>query len=178
MHLPRRAGMPYQYSPACWESHSQHSDYAKRSLFKQLRLRMQAKGFRLKRSRLWLSAHTGVGLRGMRERLRQLGGTLQIQSNGHGTRVIAVLPVACPMAVPAQEVGQRDAPPSENLQNSPLLGSVEQVWAVFSSLPASLLAIDAENPADSTASVLSRAPKAVRISNGFQARFLLICARR
>ena len=72
------------------------------------------------------SAHTGVGLRGMRERLRQLGGTLQIQSNGHGTRVTAVLPVACPMAVPAQEVGQRDAPTSENLQNSPLLGSVEQ----------------------------------------------------
>ena len=36
-------------------------------------------------------AHTGVGLRGMQERLRQLGGTLQIQSNGHGTQVIATL---------------------------------------------------------------------------------------
>ncbi len=40
--------------------------------------------------------HAGVGLRGMRERLRRLGGTLQIQSNGAGTRVIAILPVnAC-----------------------------------------------------------------------------------
>jgi signal transduction histidine kinase len=39
-------------------------------------------------------SQSGVGLRGMRERLRRLGGTLQIQSDGHGTRVIAVLPVA------------------------------------------------------------------------------------
>ena len=36
----------------------------------------------------------GVGIRGMRERLRQLGGTLQIASNGVGTVVIAELPVA------------------------------------------------------------------------------------
>jgi len=39
------------------------------------------------------AAHSGVGLRGMRERLRQFGGTLQIQSNGEGTRVTAMLPV-------------------------------------------------------------------------------------
>ena len=36
----------------------------------------------------------GVGIRGMRERLRQLGGTLQITSNGGGTVVVAELPVA------------------------------------------------------------------------------------
>jgi len=36
---------------------------------------------------------TGVGFRGMRERLRQLGGSLQIQSNGKGTAVIASLPL-------------------------------------------------------------------------------------
>jgi PAS domain S-box-containing protein len=36
----------------------------------------------------------GVGIRGMRERLRQLGGTLQITSNGVGTVVVAELPVA------------------------------------------------------------------------------------
>jgi hypothetical protein len=53
-----------------------------------------------RRSLFRLSAHTGVGLRGMRERLRQLGGTLQIQSNGHGTHVIATLPVARTPAVP------------------------------------------------------------------------------
>jgi signal transduction histidine kinase len=48
------------------------------------------------------SAHAGVGLRGMRERLRRLGGTLQIQSNSTGTRVIAILPV--PVAPAAQQV--------------------------------------------------------------------------
>jgi signal transduction histidine kinase len=35
----------------------------------------------------------GVGIRGMRERLRQLGGTLEINSNGTGTVVIVRLPV-------------------------------------------------------------------------------------
>ena len=55
-------------------------------------------------SLLGLSAHTGVGLRGMRERLRQLGGTLQIQSIGHGTQVIATLPVARPPVVAPPEV--------------------------------------------------------------------------
>jgi two-component system, NarL family, sensor kinase len=35
----------------------------------------------------------GVGILGMRERLRQLGGRLEIHSNGHGTTVRAVLPV-------------------------------------------------------------------------------------
>ena len=35
----------------------------------------------------------GVGIRGMRERLRQLGGNLEIKSDGKGTLVIARLPV-------------------------------------------------------------------------------------
>lgn len=38
------------------------------------------------------SFQTGVGLHGMRERLRRLGGTLEIQSNGQGMRVTAILP--------------------------------------------------------------------------------------
>jgi PAS domain S-box-containing protein len=37
---------------------------------------------------------TGVGLRGMRERLRQLGGSLEIESNGTGTMVTARLPLS------------------------------------------------------------------------------------
>jgi signal transduction histidine kinase len=58
-----------------------------------------------KQSTFGLSARTGVGLRGIRERLRQSGGTLQIHSNGHGTRVTAILPVVRATAVPAvQEV--------------------------------------------------------------------------
>ena len=36
----------------------------------------------------------GVGLRGMRERVKQLGGNLEIRSNGHGTIVTATVPVA------------------------------------------------------------------------------------
>ena len=35
----------------------------------------------------------GVGLRGMRERLRPLGGTLEIQTDKNGTSVLAVLPL-------------------------------------------------------------------------------------
>ncbi|MGA8500743.1 MAG: response regulator [Candidatus Sulfotelmatobacter sp.] len=54
------------------------------------------------------SAHAGVGLRGMRERLRQSGGTLQVQSNGLGTRVTAILPVVRATAAPAvQEVSDK-----------------------------------------------------------------------
>ena len=37
-------------------------------------------------------AESGVGLRGMRERLRRLGGTLKLQSDQNGTRVTAVIP--------------------------------------------------------------------------------------
>lgn len=39
------------------------------------------------------AGRTGVGFRGMRERLRQLGGTLQIESDQSGTSVIASLPL-------------------------------------------------------------------------------------
>ncbi|MGA8764325.1 MAG: MEDS domain-containing protein [Candidatus Sulfotelmatobacter sp.] len=40
-----------------------------------------------------LLAPTGVGISGMRERLRQLGGVLSVHSNSHGTLVTADLPV-------------------------------------------------------------------------------------
>jgi signal transduction histidine kinase len=46
-----------------------------------------------KRDEMVAVATPGVGIRGMRERLRQLGGTLEINSNGTGTAVIARLPV-------------------------------------------------------------------------------------
>jgi hypothetical protein len=35
----------------------------------------------------------GVGLRGMRERVKQLGGSLEIRSNGKGTTVTATVPL-------------------------------------------------------------------------------------
>jgi signal transduction histidine kinase len=39
------------------------------------------------------AGRVGVGFRGMRERLRQLGGTLEVQSDGKGTTVSAALPL-------------------------------------------------------------------------------------
>ena len=45
------------------------------------------------REKLLSGQGPGVGLRGMRERVRQLGGTLQIESNGHGTIVRVTLPL-------------------------------------------------------------------------------------
>jgi signal transduction histidine kinase len=42
----------------------------------------------------------GVGIRGMRERLRQLGGTLDIHSTGKGTLIVAQLPAAVSSASP------------------------------------------------------------------------------
>jgi PAS domain S-box-containing protein len=45
------------------------------------------------RSKISSGELTGVGLRGMRERVRQFGGRLEVCSNGHGTRIVAVLPI-------------------------------------------------------------------------------------
>jgi len=45
-------------------------------------------------SKIFSGETAGVGLRGMRERIRQLGGRMEIRSNGHGTTVIAVVPLA------------------------------------------------------------------------------------
>jgi two-component system, NarL family, sensor kinase len=47
-----------------------------------------------KREAMDAGGSPGVGIRGMRERLRQLGGTLEVYSNEEGTSVVARLPVA------------------------------------------------------------------------------------
>jgi signal transduction histidine kinase len=44
------------------------------------------------REAMVLAGVPGVGIRGMRERIRQLGGSLEITSNGTGTLVVARLP--------------------------------------------------------------------------------------
>jgi signal transduction histidine kinase len=44
-------------------------------------------------SRISSGSLTGVGLRGMRERIRQFGGQLEVMSSPSGTRIIAVMPV-------------------------------------------------------------------------------------
>jgi len=48
----------------------------------------------------------GVGIRGMQERLRQLGGSLEINSNDAGTVVVARLPVASTSWTPACPKGK------------------------------------------------------------------------
>jgi PAS domain S-box-containing protein len=52
------------------------------------------KGIPQKRHELIESGRGGVGFAGMRERLRRLGGTLEIKSDGSGTTVCATLKVA------------------------------------------------------------------------------------
>jgi signal transduction histidine kinase len=61
----------------------------------RLEVEDEGKGIPVEKQAELLSAGTpGVGIRGMRERLRQLGGTLEITCNGidQGTKVIAKLP--------------------------------------------------------------------------------------
>jgi signal transduction histidine kinase len=54
-----------------------------------------------------VNGETGVGLPGMRERLNELNGTLELESDGHGTTVRAIVPL--PTTIPcvqARDCGQ------------------------------------------------------------------------
>jgi signal transduction histidine kinase len=53
----------------------------------------EGKGIAAERLENILEGGSGVGICGMRERLRQFGGELQIQSGGSGTRVSVNIPV-------------------------------------------------------------------------------------
>jgi len=57
-----------------------------------------------KKSHLLGSGPVGVGLRGMRERVLQLGGTLEIESENAGTTVRAMFTIAKAAAISSQEV--------------------------------------------------------------------------
>jgi two-component system NarL family sensor kinase len=63
------------------------------------------KGISLEKQLELSSGRTGVGFRGMRERLRQFGGDLNIQSDNNGTLVKAKLPFQ--PATPATEDRER-----------------------------------------------------------------------
>lgn len=63
----------------------------------EVRLEVQDEGQGIpaeKRLSIVGSGPVGVGLRGMRERVHQLGGHLEVQSDGQGTTVCATLPLA------------------------------------------------------------------------------------
>ena len=55
--------------------------------------------------------HPGLGIPGMRERMRQLGGTLEIQSNDQGTTVRAIVPRKPEPAEPERAAGILPAEP-------------------------------------------------------------------
>jgi signal transduction histidine kinase len=60
----------------------------------EVEVRDQGKGIPAEKlSELTVTGSPGVGLRGMKERLAQLGGTLEVTSNGNGTAILAKLPV-------------------------------------------------------------------------------------
>jgi len=44
--------------------------------------------------RFWKTGNVGVGLAGIRERLKELGGTLEIESNLDGTLLRATIPAS------------------------------------------------------------------------------------
>jgi PAS domain S-box-containing protein len=59
----------------------------------RLDIRDQGKGILPARLSEIQSGHSGMGIRGMRERLRQFGGTLNIESDDSGTRIVAMIPL-------------------------------------------------------------------------------------
>ena len=79
---------------------------------KLLRVEVQDRGKGMPEVKLRSFARAGrigVGFSGMRERFRQLGGILEIQSDGNGTLVRAVLPIEPRREMAGQEVRRRRA---------------------------------------------------------------------
>ena len=68
------------------------------------------------------SAETGVGLAGMRERMHELNGTLEMESEGRGTTIRAVVPLRAGTASLSQvaEDSREREPQSSEYQISPL----------------------------------------------------------
>jgi len=64
-----------------------------------------------KREEMSSSGSPGIGIRGMRERLRQLSGTLEIDSNGSGTVITVHLPVP-ESSQPASPIAVTDTSPA------------------------------------------------------------------
>lgn len=78
----------------------------------RLEITDQGKGISAdKQSGLATGGWTGVGLRGMRERIAQLGGSMEIRTGDSGTTVSATLPVAVPPPSAAATVAGKSVIP-------------------------------------------------------------------
>jgi signal transduction histidine kinase len=99
-------------SPTVGISITQNDSYLK------IEIEDAGKGIPLeKQLALQSSAQAGVGFRGMRERLRRLSGTMQIQSDVRGTRVTAILPFVrvTSSPVPLEPAGDRSESAGQTL---------------------------------------------------------------
>jgi signal transduction histidine kinase len=72
-----------------------------------LEIRDEGKGIPEERLAKIQGHRTGVGITGMRERVRHLNGTIDIQSNANGTKISVTLPAAVPSE--AQNLESRGA---------------------------------------------------------------------
>lgn len=68
------------------------------------------KGFPAEASRASTAGRTGVGIMGMRERVRNLGGQMEVHSNAEGTTISVVLPVPSAADARSPITGDRVAP--------------------------------------------------------------------
>jgi two-component system, NarL family, sensor kinase len=75
-----------------------------------IEIRDQGKGMSPERLTEIQSRRSGVGIRGMRERLRQFDGTMNIESGSSGTRVVATIPV--PKATSSEDEGKAEPLPA------------------------------------------------------------------
>src|ERR1700739_3856690 len=75
-----------------------------------IEIRDQGKGMSPERLTEIQSRRSGVGIRGMRERLRQFDGTMNIESGSSGTRVVATIPV--PKATSSEDEGKAEPSPA------------------------------------------------------------------
>jgi signal transduction histidine kinase len=71
-----------------------------------LEIKDQGKGMSLARLAELQAGRSGVGISGMRERLRQFEGTMHIESDGTGTRIFATIPL--PKAASPEDQSQAE----------------------------------------------------------------------
>jgi PAS domain S-box-containing protein len=82
----------------------------------RVEIRDEGRGIPLERLTDIQSGVSGVGVRGMQERLRQFRGTLKIESDGSGTRVLVTIPIP-------KKVGSTDVKPLQTAMQASTLSA-------------------------------------------------------